>query len=201
MRSPACSHFFAIKCCSADFGARKALGHRREFFAPRYYLLLQRLEILPQLGQPPGSFARFPFPPLRAIAQLLNVRAAQPLGTLPRRFRIGMQPRNFRALGRQLLLDPPQFGARLIPLVRRRHQGFLRFHCRAIADATCSSPLAMAISIRVNLRLLLVATARSSRIASASCWRSSRFNATALLRPRVRRKPSARDSKCHRGVR
>jgi hypothetical protein len=29
--------------------ARKPFGHRRQLFAPRHHLLLQRLEILPQL--------------------------------------------------------------------------------------------------------------------------------------------------------
>jgi hypothetical protein len=47
---------------------------------------------------------------------------------LPRHFRVGVEPRNFFTLRRELLFDPPQFRTGLIPLVSRGHQRFFRFH-------------------------------------------------------------------------
>src|SRR5271156_2574149 len=107
--------------------SRKPLGHRRQFFAPRHHLLLQRLEILAQLREPRRNLRVFRF---RRLARLHGRQMFAPRirRALPRRFRICMQPRNLRALRRELLLDSPQFSSRLIALVRRRHQRFFRFH-------------------------------------------------------------------------
>ena len=103
------------------FRARKTLGHRGKCFALRHHLLLQRMEIAAQLGEPLGRACGVGFR-VGAGTKRLSVFVARLLHAIARRFRFLVQPRNLLLLGGKLLLHTAVFRARLIARVHRAYK-------------------------------------------------------------------------------
>ena len=109
------------------FGAGQPLGHGGQLFAAGNDIFLHGLEIVAELQELRGRGRAFSFGEL-AGAQGLGMIDARFFRALARGFGLGVQARNFVALGGELQFDAAQLGAGLIALMGGGDQRFFRFH-------------------------------------------------------------------------
>ena len=108
------------------FCAGQALGHGGELFATGDHALLQLLEITSEVGEFLGGLGGFGFGGSARTNGFGMFRAGLG-GAGAGGFGVGMQAGDFGALAIKLQIDPQEFAAGFVALVRGGDQGFFGF--------------------------------------------------------------------------